>query len=191
VTATAPVLLEVGLGMSLFTLIILVLVAIIMIARSRLVSSGRVAVVVNDEKDILMPVGVKLMSGLADAGIFVPSACGGGGTCGQCRVKVLDGGGAILPTETSLISKKEAANHVRLSCQVTVKQDMHIRIADEVFGVREMLCTVVSNRNVTSFIKELMLKFSGSAKSMTNNLPLLSVLGAGASLTTRTSPLSL
>jgi Na+-transporting NADH:ubiquinone oxidoreductase subunit F len=158
VTATAPVLLEVGLGMSLFTLIILVLVAIIMIARSRLVSSGRVAVVVNDEKDILMPVGVKLMSGLADAGIFVPSACGGGGTCGQCRVKVLDGGGAILPTETSLISKKEAANHVRLSCQVTVKQDMHIRIADEVFGVREMLCTVVSNRNVTSFIKELMLK---------------------------------
>jgi Na+-transporting NADH:ubiquinone oxidoreductase subunit F len=98
------------------------------------------------------------MSGLADAEIFVPSACGGGGTCGQCRVRVLDGGGAILPTETSLINKREAADHVRLSCQVTVKQDMHIRVADDVFGIRKLHCTVVSNHNVASFIKELVLR---------------------------------
>jgi Na+-transporting NADH:ubiquinone oxidoreductase subunit F len=151
-------LLEIGLGVTLFTLIIVALVLIVLVARSRLVSSGSVAVVVNDEQNLLIPVGVKLMSGLADAGIFVPSACGGGGTCGQCRVKVLDGGGAILPTETSLISKKEAAEQVRLSCQVTVKQDMHIRVPDQVFGVREMQCIVASNRNVTSFIKELVLR---------------------------------
>lgn len=150
--------LEIGLGVGLFTLIILLLVFVILAARSQLVSSGKVSVIVNDDKDLHMAVGVKLMSGLADAGIFVPSACGGGGTCGQCRVRVLDGGGAILPTETSLINKREAADHVRLSCQVAVKQDMHIRVADEVFGIRKLSCTVVSNRNVASFIKELVLR---------------------------------
>lgn len=150
--------LEVGLGVGMFTTIILLLVIVILAARSRLVSSGSVMVTVNDDRSLQMPVGVKLMGGLADAGIYVPSACGGGGTCGQCRVRVLDGGGAILPTETSLINKREAADHVRLSCQVTVKQDMRIRVADEVFGVRKLQCTVVSNRNVASFIKELVLR---------------------------------
>ena len=152
------VLLDVSLGVGLFTTIILVLVFVILAARSRLVSSGSVTVTVNDGRKLEMPVGVKLMGGLADGGIFVPSACGGGGTCGQCRVRVFDGGGAILPTETSLINKREAADHVRLSCQVTVKQNMHIRVADEVFGVRKLECMVVSNRNVASFIKELVLR---------------------------------
>ncbi len=151
-------LLEIGVGAGLFTLVILLLVLVILAARSRLVSSGTVAVVVNDEKTLQMPVGSKLMNGLADADIFVPSACGGGGTCGQCRVRVLDGGGAILPTERSLINKREAADHVRLSCQVAVKQDMHIRVADEVFGIRKMSGTVVSNHNVASFIKELVIR---------------------------------
>ena len=154
----ASVMLQVGLGVVFFTLIILILVAVILAARSKLVSSGNVAILLNDEKELAMPVGVKLMNGLADAGIFVPSACGGGGTCGQCRVRVPEGGGAILPTETSFINKRDAADHHRLSCQVAVKQDMKVWVPEEVFGVRKMECTVVSNRNVASFIKELVLE---------------------------------
>ena len=149
--------LEVGLGIGLFTAIVAVLVIVILAARSRLVSTGSVTVVVNDDRELAMPVGVKLMQGLADEGIYVASACGGGGTCGQCRVQVLSGGGAILPTETSVISKREAAEHQRLSCQVAVKQDMRVRVPDEVFGIQKYACTVVSNNNVASFIKELVL----------------------------------
>jgi Na+-transporting NADH:ubiquinone oxidoreductase subunit F len=149
---------EIGLGIGLFTAIVLALVAIILVARSRLVASGTVDVLVNGERHLRMPVGSKLMQGLAANGLFVASACGGGGTCGQCRVRVLEGGGAILPTETSLISKREAADHERLSCQVAVKQDMKIEVPDEVFGVKKYDCTVVSNRNVASFIKELVLR---------------------------------
>lgn len=148
---------EVVLGVCLFTGIILLLVFVILGARTRLVASGKVTVLVNDERKLLLPVGAKLMQGLADAELFVPSACGGGGTCGQCRVRVLAGGGAILPTETSLISKRDAAKHFRLSCQVTVKQDMKVQVPDEIFGVRRIACTVVSNHNVASFIKELTL----------------------------------
>jgi len=148
---------EIALGTTFFVAIVLVLVLVILAARARLVASGSVAVLVNGERQVSMPVGVRLMNGLADAGLFVASACGGGGTCGQCRVRVLSGGGAILPTETSLISKREAADHYRLSCQVTVKQDMEIQVPDEVFGVRKYECRVTSNRNVASFIKELVL----------------------------------
>ena len=149
--------LEVGLGVGLFTAIILILVLVILGARSKLVSSGSVRVLVNDDRELQLPVGVKLMQGLADAELFIPSACGGGGTCGQCRVRVLSGGGAILPTETSFINKRESAEHYRLSCQVAVKQDMEVQVPDEVFGVRRIDCTVVSNDNVASFIKELVL----------------------------------
>jgi Na+-transporting NADH:ubiquinone oxidoreductase subunit F len=149
---------QVGLGVLLFTLIILTLVAVILAARSKLVADGSVMILLNDEKELRIPVGGKLMNALADAGIFVPSACGGGGTCAQCRVRVTEGGGAILPTETSLINKRDAAEHYRLSCQVAVKQDMKVWVPDEVFGVRKMDCTVVSNRNVASFIKELVVK---------------------------------
>jgi len=149
---------EVLLGVGLFTAIILSLVFIILLARKRLVASGEVDVIVNDDRELHLPVGVKLMQGLADADLFVASACGGGGTCGQCKVRVLSGGGAILPTETSLINKRDASRHYRLSCQVTVKQDMRIRVPDEVFGVRRIECTVVSNNNVASFIKELVLE---------------------------------
>ena len=154
----ASVALQVALGVVFFTLIILILVTVILAARSKLVSSGNVTILLNDEKELAMPVGVKLMSGLADAGVFIPSACGGGGTCGQCRVRVPEGGGAILPTETSSINKRDAADHFRLSCQVAVKQDMKVWVPEEVFGIRKMECTVVSNRNVASFIKELVLK---------------------------------
>ena len=153
----SSVLLEVLLGVGLFTAIILMLVFVILLARSKLVSSGTVTVTVNDETELKLPVGGKLMQGLADAKLFVPSACGGGGTCGQCRVRVISGGGAILPTETSFLNKREAAEHYRLSCQVAVKQDMQVQVPDEVFGVKLYECTVKSNNNVASFIKELVL----------------------------------
>jgi Na+-transporting NADH:ubiquinone oxidoreductase subunit F len=149
---------QVVLGMSLFTAIILVLVFVILAARSRLVSSGNVSVVVNEDKELKMPVGIKLLQGLSDQGILIASACGGGGTCGQCKVQVMSGGGAILPTETSSISKREAHDHYRLSCQVAVKQDMTVQVPDEVFGVRKYECDVVSNHNVASFIKELVVR---------------------------------
>jgi Na+-transporting NADH:ubiquinone oxidoreductase subunit F len=149
---------EVGLGVALFTLIVLFLVFVILVARSKLVAGGSVQITINDDKDLQVATGGKLMNVLADAGIFIPSACGGGGTCGQCTVRVLQGGGAILPTETSLISKREAQDHYRLSCQVSVKQNMRITMPEEIFGIRKIECTVVSNRNVASFIKELVLE---------------------------------
>jgi len=157
VNVDSSVILEVLLGVGLFTAIVLLLVFVILVARSRLVAIGDVTVTVNEEMRLAIPVGAKLMQGLADAGLFVPSACGGGGTCGQCRVRVLSGGGAILPTERSVINKRDAAEHYRLSCQVAVKQDMAVQVPDEVFGVKRYDCTVVSNHNVASFIKELVL----------------------------------
>ncbi len=149
--------LEAGLGVALFTAIILLLVFVILLARSKLVASGPVSVLVNEERELAMPAGVKLMNGLADADLFVASACGGGGTCGLCKVRIMRGGGAPLPTETALLSKREVAQCYRLSCQVTVKQAMEIEVPKEVFGVSKFVCRVVSNRNVASFIKELVL----------------------------------
>ena len=135
--------LEVGLGVGLFTGIILLLVLVILFARSKLVASGVVKVIVNEERELAMAPGVKLMNGLADANLFVASACGGGGTCGQCKVRVPRGGGAVLPTEASLLSKREVSQHYRLSCQVSVKQDMAVEVPDEVFGVRKFTCRVI------------------------------------------------
>jgi Na+-transporting NADH:ubiquinone oxidoreductase subunit F len=150
--------LEITLGVTLFTAIVLALVGIILLARARLVASGEVVIRLNGERDIHTPVGMKLNSALAVADIFVPSACGGGGTCGQCRVKVHAGGGDILPTERALISRREAAAGDRLSCQVVVKRDMQVEVPPEVFGVKKLQCRVRSNRNVSTFIKELVLE---------------------------------
>lgn len=149
---------EIILGVLLFTLIVLALVFLILGARSRLVASGNVDVEINDERTIQAPVGSKLLGALANANLFVASACGGGGTCAQCRVKIFEGGGAILPTETNHITKREAAEGDRLSCQVAVKQPMRIRVPEEVFGVRKWECAVRSNHNVATFIKELVLE---------------------------------
>lgn len=146
------------LGVALFTTIILALVGIILAARSVLVSSGAVNIEINGEKTISVPAGGKLLSALAGENLFVPSACGGGGTCAQCRVQVEEGGGSILPTELSHITKREAREGDRLSCQVAVKQDMKIRIPDEVFGVKKWKCKVRSNDNVATFIKNLVLE---------------------------------
>jgi Na+-transporting NADH:ubiquinone oxidoreductase subunit F len=149
---------EIITGVVLFTAILLMLVFIILGAKSMLVASGNVDVLINGEKTVHAPVGSKLLGALADAELYVASACGGGGTCGQCRVNVLEGGGSILPTETSHINKREAAAGGRLSCQLTVKQNMKITVPDEVFGVRKWECTVRSNNNVATFIKELVLE---------------------------------
>lgn len=150
--------LEIGLGVGFFTLIVLMLVAIILFAKSKLVASGNVNIMINGEKTLEVPAGGKLLGVLAENNLFVPSACGGGGTCAQCRVKIHDGGGSILPTEETHITKREAKCGDRLSCQVTVKQDMTIEVPEEVFGVKKWTCKVRSNDNVATFIKELVLE---------------------------------
>ncbi|MEZ5592373.1 MAG: NADH:ubiquinone reductase (Na(+)-transporting) subunit F [Gammaproteobacteria bacterium] len=150
--------LEISLGVVFFTAIVIALVFVILAAKSKLVASGNVEIVINDEKTIKAPVGGKLLGTLADAGLFVASACGGGGTCAQCRVKIYEGGGALLPTEAGHINKREAAEGDRLSCQVAVKQNMRIQVPDEVFGVKKWECTVRSNHNKATFIKELTLE---------------------------------
>ena len=150
--------LEILLGIIIFTLIVIALVFVIIGAKSQLVASGDIEILINDEKKIHIPVGGKLLTALADNGLFVPSACGGGGTCAQCKVKIFEGGGEILPTEISHITKREAAEGERLSCQVTVKHNMKIEVEEDVFGVKKWECTVKSNNNVATFIKELVLE---------------------------------
>jgi len=151
---------EIILGVVMFTVIVLSLVAIILAARAQLVSSGDVAILVNDDQDSLIktPAGGKLLQTLANEGLFLSSACGGGGTCAQCKCKVLDGGGSMLATEKTYFTKREEAEGWRLSCQVPVKQDMKIEVPEEVFGVKKWECVVESNQNVATFIKELVLK---------------------------------
>ena len=150
---------EIILGVSMFTAIVVALVLVILFAKSKLVSTGDVTISINGdpEKAVTAAAGGKLLGVLADQGIFVPSACGGGGTCGQCRVHVHSGGGDILPTELGHITKREAREGCRLSCQVAVKQDMDIELEDEIFGVQQWECTVISNDNKATFIKELKL----------------------------------
>ncbi|MDE0837144.1 MAG: NADH:ubiquinone reductase (Na(+)-transporting) subunit F [Akkermansiaceae bacterium] len=151
---------EIFLGVATFTLVVLLLVAVILLARARLVQSGDVTISINNdpEKAIVVAAGGKLLNALSSEKVFVSSACGGGGTCGQCVVKILEGGGTILPTELTHISKREAREGTRLSCQVAVKEDMKIEIPAEVFGIRKWTCKVRSNHDVATFIKELVLE---------------------------------
>ena len=146
-------------GVSLFTVVVMLLVGIILAARSFLVSSGDISIEINGdpEKTLVVPAGGKLLNTLADAGIYLSSACGGGGTCAQCKCQILDGGGSMLPTEEGHFTRGEARSNWRLSCQVAVKQDMKIEVAPEFFGVKQWECTVISNDNVATFIKELVL----------------------------------
>ncbi|SEF99978.1 NADH:ubiquinone reductase (Na(+)-transporting) subunit F [Marinobacterium lutimaris] len=151
---------EIILGVVMFTVVVLALVAVILAARAKLVSSGNVTIEINNDPDksITVPAGGKLLQTLADKGIFLASACGGGGTCAQCKCQVTDGGGSMLPTEESHFNLREAKEGWRLSCQVAVKQDMKIHVEDDVFGVKKWECTVGSNPNVATFIKELTLE---------------------------------
>ncbi len=144
----------------MFTFTIVTLVALLMLARHQLVATGDVTITVNGdpEKALCTSAGGTLLGTLAANSIFIPSACGGKGSCGVCTVKVTSGGGAILPTELSHISRGDARDGVRLSCQVKVKQDLAIELPPEVFSVRQWRCTVRSNHNVATFIKELVLE---------------------------------
>ncbi|MEX0740513.1 MAG: NADH:ubiquinone reductase (Na(+)-transporting) subunit F [Pseudohongiella sp.] len=147
-------------GVLMFTVVVMLLVMLILAARAKLVSSGDVKIEINGDPDksITVAAGGKLLNTLADAGIFLSSACGGGGTCAQCKCQVLDGGGSMLPTEAGHFTMGEAKDNWRLSCQVAVKQDMKIEVDPEFFGVKQWECEVESNHNVATFIKELVLK---------------------------------
>ncbi|MDG1693994.1 MAG: NADH:ubiquinone reductase (Na(+)-transporting) subunit F [Porticoccaceae bacterium] len=149
---------EIILGVTMFTVVILALVAFILAARSKLVASGDVNIEINGEKTITVPAGDKLLQTLSNAGLFLPSACGGGGSCAQCKCVVSDGGGSMLPTEEAHFTRREANEGWRLSCQAPVKQDMKVEVPEEVFGVKRWECTVESNPNVATFIKELTLR---------------------------------
>jgi len=133
---------------------------VLAVARKQLVPEGNVRILINDDPDRSpnVPPGQSLLSALAAERIFIPSACGGGGTCGMCKCQVLEGGGDVLPTETGQLSLRERKDNFRLACQVKVKQDMKIRIPEEVFGVKKFEATVISNHNVATFIKEFVVK---------------------------------
>ena len=152
--------LEIVLGIATFTGIILTLTGVILLARTWLVPSGTVTITINDERRVTIAIGGKLMTGLAQGGIVLPSACGGKGACGQCRVQVLSGGGAMLPTERSLISKREAKTQQRLACQLSVRQNLSILLPPEIFGATVFKGRVRSNHNVTPLIKEIVLELS-------------------------------
>ncbi|MBN1302483.1 MAG: NADH:ubiquinone reductase (Na(+)-transporting) subunit F [Melioribacteraceae bacterium] len=147
-------------GVLMFIIIVLALVALILYAKSKLVASGKVKIMINDdpEKTLVVPIGGKLLNTLADEKIYLPSACGGGGTCGECKCIITEGGGDVLPTEKSKLSRKQIREKYRLSCQVAVKNDMKLQIPPEVFEIKKWDCSVKSNRNVATFIKELVLE---------------------------------
>ncbi|WP_392588026.1 NADH:ubiquinone reductase (Na(+)-transporting) subunit F [Serratia ureilytica] len=151
---------EIILGVAMFTAIVMVLVLLNLFAKSKLVNTGDIAVEINGDldKSFHAPAGDKLLNVLSSQGIFVSSACGGGGSCGQCRVVIKEGGGDILPTELSHINKREAKEGCRLACQVNVKQNLKIELPEEIFGVKKWECEVISNDNKATFIKELKLK---------------------------------
>jgi Na+-transporting NADH:ubiquinone oxidoreductase subunit F len=156
--------LTIAISAFVFLLITLILVVALLYAKAKLVPSGNVKVVVNDEKQFEAPIGGTVLGTLQSQGIFLSSACGGGGSCGQCRCQVEEGGGNILPTEVGFFSRKQIKDHWRLGCQTKVKEDMVIRVPEEVFGVKSWECEVVSNNNVASFIKEFVVKLPEGEK---------------------------
>ena len=151
---------EIGLGVLIFTGIVMLLVVFILFARSWLIPSGEIQLNINKnkEKSLTVEPGGKLLNVLGNHDIFIPSACGGGGTCGQCRVKVIAGGGDLLPTETAHITKRDAKEGYRLSCQLSVKQDLDLELPAEIFSIRKWECRVRSNESCSTFIKELILE---------------------------------
>lgn len=153
-------------GVIFFTVLILLLVILLNFAGSKLLPQGNVQIAINDdkEKSITVRPGSTLLSALSGNEIFLPSACGGQGTCAQCKCQVIDGAGEILPTETGSISRKEAADHWRLACQVKIKQNMKISVPDEIFNIKKYTCKVISNYNVATFIKELIIELPPGAE---------------------------
>lgn len=151
---TTIILVSVG----IFLVVTLLLVIVLLVAKSKLVPSGNVKLTINGEKEADVPIGGTLLSTLQGENIYLSSACGGSGSCGQCRCRVVEGGGEILPTETGFFSRKEQKEHWRLACQTKVKEDMQVIVPESVFGVKEWECEVLSNRNVSTFIKEFVVK---------------------------------
>lgn len=149
---------EILLGIGIFLILILSLVMVLLYARTKLTPQGSVKLTINDEKEIEVDPGNTLLTTLSNNEIFLPSACGGGGTCGMCSCQVLEGGGTILPTETGFFTRKEAQNHWRLGCQVKLRSDMKIHVPKEVMGIKKWECEVISNKNVATFIKEFVVK---------------------------------
>jgi Na+-transporting NADH:ubiquinone oxidoreductase subunit F len=145
-------------AIAVFLIVILLLVSMLLWAKSKLTASGLVKITINKDKVIEVEAGSTLLSTLGNQKIFLPSACGGGGTCIQCKCQVISGGGSILPTEEPNFTRKEIADNWRLGCQVKVKQDMEIKIHDEILGIKEWEATVVSNYNVATFIKEFIVE---------------------------------
>lgn len=141
-----------------FLAIILLLVASLLYARTKLSPQGKVKVTINDDKTIETEPGSSILSTLSNQNIYLPSACGGGGTCGMCKCQVVEGGGDILPTETGFFTRKEIQNNWRLGCQVKVRNDVKIKVPESVLGIKKWECEVVSNRNVATFIKEFVVK---------------------------------
>ena len=142
-----------------FLVVILVLVALLLFAKKKLMPSGNVTISINEgEKELVCEPGSSLLSTLADKGIFLPSACGGGGSCGMCRCQVIEGGGDILPTEVNFFTRKQQKEKWRLGCQVKVKEDLKIKVPESVLGVKKWECEVVSNRNISTFLKEFVVK---------------------------------
>lgn len=138
--------------------IILLLVAMLLYAKSKLTAGGTVKITINDEKTLEVAPGSSLLATLSQEKLFLPSACGGGGTCGMCRCQVISGGGSILPTETGFFTRRQVNDHWRLGCQVKVREDMVIHVPEEVMGIKKWECEVVSNRNVATYIKEFVVK---------------------------------
>ena len=145
-------------SIAVFLVVVLIPVTVLVFVRKKLAPQGKVKININDEKEIEVEPGNSLLATLANEQIFLPSACGGGGSCGMCRCQVLEGGGTILPTETGFFSRKEQQDNWRLGCQVKVREDMKININPQIFGIKKWECEVVSNRNVATFIKEFVVK---------------------------------
>ncbi|MFT4598614.1 MAG: Na+-transporting NADH:ubiquinone oxidoreductase subunit F, partial [Arenicella sp.] len=141
-----------------FTLVIILLVTMLVVAAQRLVNSGAVKLTINGEREVEVEAGGTLLGALQQANLFLPSACGGGGTCAMCKCQVHEGGGDILPTETGHIKRKDQKDNWRLACQVKVKENMVVEVPEEVFGIKKWECEVVSNYNVASFIKEFVVR---------------------------------
>ncbi len=142
----------------IFWALTLLLVVILLVAKARLMPAGNRRITINGERTVETPAGATLLASLASNKIFLPSACGGGGSCGMCRCRVLSGGGEILPTETGFFTRKQQQEHYRLACQVKVKNDLQIQVPQTILGIKKMECEVVSNRNVASFIKEFVVR---------------------------------
>jgi Na+-transporting NADH:ubiquinone oxidoreductase subunit F len=140
-----------------FLLVIIALVAVLLFAKAKLSPHGEVKLNINDRELVVSP-GSNLLSTLSGNGIFLPSACGGGGTCGMCKCQIIEGGGSILPTETGFFTRKEQHNHWRLGCQVKIRENLTIKVPESVMGIKKWECEVVSNRNVATFIKEFVVK---------------------------------